>query len=255
MSLVEEIEVKGARQRNASFSPGRDMETVVRPVKTFFEEDEERDERPFFKRYWIPIAVLVVAGAAIGITLKTIANSAATARKAPTVISLSLAPPPPPPPVQTPPPEVVQDQQTFQPEEKAEDEPPKPPDEPPIGTNIKGDGSSNGFNLSNSAGSGIGGGKTNASRFGWYAGQVQSKVSEALRANRKTRSAELAIRARIWPDENGRVSRVQLSGSTGDPALDAAIRDEVLSGLQLREPPPPGMPLPIVLRLSAKRPR
>ena len=34
MSLVEEIEVKGARQRNASFSPGRDMETVVRPVNS-----------------------------------------------------------------------------------------------------------------------------------------------------------------------------------------------------------------------------
>jgi periplasmic protein TonB len=255
MSLLQEVELKESRRLNPPLSPGRKVETLVRPGKTFFDEDEERDERPFFKRYWVPIAVLVFAGAAIGMTLKTIANSAATARKAPTVISLTLPPPPPPPPVQTAPPEVVQDQQTFQPEEKPEDEPPKPPDQPPIGTNIKGDGSSNGFNLSNSAGSGVGGGKTNASRFGWYAGQVQSKVSEALRANRKTRTAELAIRARIWPDENGRVTRAQLSGSTGDASLDAAIRDEVLNGLQLREPPPPGMPLPIVLRLSAKRPR
>ncbi|HEY2712925.1 MAG TPA: TonB C-terminal domain-containing protein [Chthoniobacterales bacterium] len=255
MTLVEEIELKSSRQHGPSFSPGRKMQSVVRPGRAFLDEDEERDERPLLKRYWIPIAVLVVAGVAIGITLKTIANSAATARKAPTVISLSMPPPPPPPPVQTAPPEVVQDQQTFQPEEKPEDEPPKPPDQPPIGTNIKGDGSSNGFNLSNSAGSGAGDGRTNASRFGWYAGQVQSKVSEALRANRKTRTAELAIRARIWPDENGHVTRAQLSGSTGDASLDAAIRDEVLSGLQLREPPPPGMPLPIVLRLSAKRPR
>ena len=44
-----------------------------------------------------------------------------------------------------------------------------------------------------------------------------------------------------------------MAGSTGDPSLDSAIRDEVLNGLQL-QPPPLGMPIPITLRLAARRP-
>jgi outer membrane biosynthesis protein TonB len=148
----------------------------------------------------------------------------------------------------------MEDRQTFQPEEKPEEEPPKPPDEPPIGTNIKGDGTENSFGLGNAAGEGFGDRAAKASRFGWYAGQVQSKISEALRNNRRTHAAELSVRARIWPDASGRITRSQLSGSTGDPSLDRAIQDEVLTGLQLREPPPAGMPMPIVLRLTAKRP-
>ena len=37
-------------------------------------------------------------------------------------------------------------------------------------------------------------------------------------------------------------------------AWAAAIKDEVLAGLQLREPPPEDMPVPIVMRLNARRP-
>jgi len=48
---------------------------------------------------------------------------------------------------------------------------------------------------------------------------------------------------------------VELSGSTGEPALDAALKNQVLNGLQLQEPPPSDMPLPIVMRLTARRPQ
>jgi hypothetical protein len=36
--------------------------------------------------------------------------------------------------------------------------------------------------------------------------------------------------------------------------MESAIKNEVMAGLQLREPPPKDMPLPIVLRLTAQRP-
>jgi periplasmic protein TonB len=49
------------------------------------------------------------------------------------------------------------------------------------------------------------------------------------------------------------VSRVQVS-STGDPELDAVIRNEVFGGLVLREPPPKDMPMPMVARVTARRP-
>jgi TonB family protein len=64
----------------------------------------------------------------------------------------------------------------------------------------------------------------------------------------------MMIEVRVWPDATGRITRAKLDRSTGDAALDAAIRDEALSGLQLQQPPPEGMPTPIVLRVSARRP-
>lgn len=136
-------------------------------------------------------------------------------------------------------------------EEQAKAEPPK--DEPPLGTGIKGDGPDS-FGLSGKAGNGrIGGTAGNGSKWGWYANQVQGQVVGAMQRNRKTRAAKLNVTVKVWPDNNGHVLRAQMAGSTGDPSLDSAIRDEVLNGLQL-QPPPPGMPMPITLRLAARRP-
>ena len=143
-----------------------------------------------------------------------------------------------------------------EPEAKPEPKAEAPPD---LGTNIKGDGPSDGFGLNGSNGSGRLGGQANGrgsgSRWGWYAGQVQTRIADALRNNRKTRTASISsLQIRIWPDNTGRVTRAQLVASTGDASVDEAIKSEVLNGLQLQEPPPVGMPTPIVLRMSARRP-
>jgi len=45
-----------------------------------------------------------------------------------------------------------------------------------------------------------------------------------------------------------------LGGSTGDAALDRTIIDEVLTGLQIPQPPPDDMKMPIVMRVTARRP-
>ena len=119
-------------------------------------------------------------------------------------------------------------------------------DNPPpstLATGIKGDGP--GMGLA-SSGNGIGGGNSiggkgggGGSKFGWYAGQVQSKVTQALQRNPKTQKASIArLEVRIWPDSTGRVTRAELANPTGDAAMDAAIRDQILTGLQLQEPPP-----------------
>jgi len=101
-------------------------------------------------------------------------------------------------------------------------------------------------------GNALGGG--NRSRWGWYAGQVQKTVAEALRQNPRLRKAAMSAQVRVWADSNGRVTRVTLAKSTGDPALDEAITSEALRGLQLAEAPPRGMPMPINLKLTARRP-
>jgi outer membrane biosynthesis protein TonB len=87
----------------------------------------------------------------------------------------------------------------------------------------------------------------------WYAGQVQSKISEALRSNSRTRGASLRVDVRVWVDAGGR-TRAELNGSTGDAALDAVLKNEILNGLKLSEPPPAGVKMPITLRLIARRP-
>jgi TonB family protein len=82
---------------------------------------------------------------------------------------------------------------------------------------------------------------------------VQKTIQDALSRNRLTSRAEFARKVRIWADISGRVTRVKLEGSTDDAAIDRAI-DEALTGLQLQEPPPKEMPMPIVMRLVARRP-
>ncbi len=138
--------------------------------------------------------------------------------------------------------------------EKEEEAPPDPT--PVVDTAIKGPGpapipiaaGNRGFFGNRNSG------LSTKARWYAYAGQVQMRIADALRKNRRTRNANAHIDVRIWPDSLGRITRAQLASSTGDAAVDAAIKDEVLTGLQLQEPPPAGMPMPIVLRVTARRP-
>jgi TonB family protein len=127
-----------------------------------------------------------------------------------------------------------------------------------MGTNIEGNGP-DAFGLAKGGGSGmIGGSGTGkggkGSKFGGYASKVQGSVVQALRNHKKTKSATLNVTARVWLDATGRVTRATITGSSGDPATDAALRNEILTGLQMQAPPPEGMPMPIVMRLKATRP-
>ena len=218
------------------------------------------------------VAFIAVLGAIVAIGIQILGNHGAPAKVSQVSMIKLLAPPPTPPP--TPPPQVqpqptvqqmIEQRQMMEPETKPEkpeqkrDEPPKAHDKAPgpLGLNAKGEGAGDAFGLVGKPGGnglfgdGSGGG---GSRWGWYAGEVQARVEDALQKNSRTRSAALRVEVRIWPDTTGRITRAELIGSTGDAALDAAIKGEVLTGLQLQEPPPAGMPLPIVMRLTERRP-
>jgi len=220
------------------------------------EFDDEPEEQPqnFFKRF--RIAIIVTAAVLTGIIAVAKLASNAGSAKRDTITLVSLAPPPPP--VMTPPPPPPQPEEQKIEEPMIKEEQPKeaaPKDEPPLGTGIKGDGAGDNYGLGSGPGTGRIGGNGDGGKWGWYASQVKSSIEQAMQQNRKTRTASLTVNVRVWPDSSGRISRAQLAGSTGDPALDSALRDEVLSGLQLPEPPPAGMPEPITLRLTARRPR
>ncbi|MFN0078600.1 MAG: TonB C-terminal domain-containing protein [Prosthecobacter sp.] len=176
------------------------------------------------------------------------------------IVNPVIDPPPPPPmpkkeplPVEKPKDMIVQPPavNVAKPVNKTKDE----PKSPPLGTAIAG-GDGSGLSIGDSRGGssliGDQGGNKEGSLWGWYAGTVQSRIADALRGHPLTRRASFSNIVKIWSDATGRITRVKLSSSTGDQAVDNAIENEVLQGLVLAEAPPAGMPMPINLRLSAR---
>jgi outer membrane biosynthesis protein TonB len=234
----------------------------------------EDEERSAFQKYRVILGCGLVAVVAVLVWFgQKHSTRASRPRQEQNVILVNLPPPPPvppaprPPPQSAPPPAESQQKMIEQaPINETEPKPVEPPkteapasDAPALGTSIQGNGQSDGFGLSggDSFGGGTGGkGNTvsrgSSSRWGWYAGHVQSAISQALQSNANTRTANFRVDVQIWSDRTGRITRVHLVRSTGDAALDGAITNDVLAGLILQEPPPDGMPMPIVLRLTAR---
>lgn len=226
-------------------------------------DSEERAGRGFFQRFGFVLGIAgVIAVVAVVFVGQSLFKKTPSVRRAPEVtmvriVAAPLPPPPPPPPEQR----LAQEKMIDQPlVDQSEPPPEAAPAASEIGTNLKGDGPSDGFGLSGNGNSGfvVGSrdpaGNATSNRWGRYAGQVQAAIGDALRRHPETRDASFRIVVRIWPDSAGRVRRAQLASSSGDLALDRIIKEDVLTGLQLREPPPEGMPFPIVMRLSARRP-
>ena len=234
-------------------------------------DDLHDDDEGFFSRNkgMIIIGVCVLAGGGFAFSqMRKPEKEAAPKKRLEMVMVMPMMPPPPPPPPppsppkqEEPPPEEEKEEEMIEqpPEEIAQKPDDKPADEPkdePVGTAITGGDGTSGLGLGGGTGGGGmigGGGGRKGSRWGWYAGHVQSAVADALRRNSRTKSAQMTVVARVWADATGRITRAQIKGSSGDSALDQAIADEILTGLQLSEPPPSDMPMPINLRLTARR--
>jgi hypothetical protein len=182
-----------------------------------------------------------------------------------TIVNVTPPPPPPPPPPEEKIPEekmVDAPQMTdVKPEEKVEtpkEAPPEPADEPPpgpLGLDEAAQGPGDSFNLAGTPGGrGLLGGGGGGSAWGYYESVVTREVEAALRSNPKTRTGVGQMQVRIWADQTGRVTRVQLSGTSGNPDIDAAIRGGALVGLALGSAPPSDMPMPIVTRITMRQP-
>lgn len=232
----------------------------------FYEE-----EPSFFQKHRLILAgiiVTVIAGAVW--SAQKLFQRTSQSRPEQRMVMVSLPPTShlPPPPVQAPPPPTELEQKMIMQdpvnamEFKSDETPsvaPAADETPGVGTSIQGDGPADAFGLRgrNSFGNFVGSAKTEqrttGTRWGWYAGQVQQAISRALQDHKSTRTADFRVEAKIWADQAGRITRARLDGSTGNVALDKAIADDVLTGLVLQESPPDGMPMPIVLRLTARR--
>ncbi len=184
-----------------------------------------------------------------------------------TVVNIVPPPPPPPPPEQKMLEQPKVTEETKMIEQPLDEKPPeKPADEPvkdakseeppgPLSLDAKATGPGDLFNLgSKVGGSPYGGRGGGGSKFGWYASIVQTQIEAAIRANEKTKNAVMQLQFRIWADNTGRISRVELVNSSGSAEVDAAIRNDVIGRLTLREAPPTDMPMPINVRATGRKP-
>ncbi len=220
------------------------------------------EKRGFGARYGFVIGIVVLGAVGAVLFNKMFSGqNGPPPRKAQELVMIKPPPPAPPPPPPPPTPQEAPKEQMMEqtPVDQTEAKPePQEAPSPAIGTNIQGNGTPDGFGLSGNKsgflGGGQAGGKSNGSRFGWYAAMVIRALTDALTENPLTRNASFNVKVRIWSDVGGRVTKAKLAETTGDPRVDEAIKNEILNGFQLKEPPPDGMPMPIVMRLIARRP-
>ena len=201
---------------------------------------------------------LVVAGGAVSLFRSGNGSHRPMVHKA--EVMITVLPPPPPPPVPTPPPPPPPKEQEMVEQKPVDIEEPEPvpteaPQDQALSTNNTGNGPDMGLRSGtggNSNPTQIGGGRRGG-KWDHYAVSVQNTIAETLRRNSDVRHASFSLKVRVWADANGRITRANLMGSSGEPAIDQAIRNQVLTGLQLPEPPPADMPMPINMRISARK--
>lgn len=165
-------------------------------------------------------------------------------------------PPPPPPPKEEPPPEEEKEEEMAAEEEPPPDAQNKPDDKPadePIGTAIAG-GDGSGLGLGGGiGGNGIGGTGTGRgySERGRWQGKFGRGVQEILSRHAGLKFAKGSVPFRVWLDDSGRITRVVLNGSTGNPEHDDMLKNRALVG-QVLEPAPPGTPMPVIMRFNGR---
>ncbi len=231
-------------------------------------DTEAASNRGAYLRYGAVVAVVMLLFAGGGYLLMSGSDMPAPKQvRELTVVNIIPPPPPPPPPEQKmlEQPKVTEEAKML--EQPLDEKPPeKPADDPvkdakseeppgPLALDAPATGPGDSFNLgSKVGGSPYGGRGGGGSKFGWYASIVQTQIEAAIRANERTKNAVMQLQFRIWADNTGRISRVELVNSSGSAEVDAAIRNDVIGRLTLREPPPNDMPMPINVRATGRKP-
>jgi protein TonB len=162
-------------------------------------------------------------------------------------------PPPPPPPDQPPPPPPEKTEEQLpkdQPEPPPEDQ--SPPPAQPLGVDAEGSAGSDAFGLAaRQGGSDLIGGTGNAP-FAWYTNRISDTIRDHLAAAPCTKSAKGSLSVRVLMEADGRVKQIKLATTTGNPKTDECIETALASITRMTDPPPPGMPEQVNLRIVAR---
>lgn len=195
--------------------------------------------------------ILVVVGIGLAVVIAWNLTNQQTVTERPNQVTTTtvILPPPPPPP----PPEPEQVEQPPEPTvappiEQPVDTPP-PPDQssdPTPGDNAltarEGAGPSN-YGLARGDGSGtrIGGRPGGGDAFAAYANVALGGIRQAAQGDRELSRGRYSVQLAVTVGPDGRITNVRVIGG-GDERRNARLR-EVLTGLQLSQRPPAGLPV------------
>ncbi|EDX80478.1 hypothetical protein BBAL3_1635 [Brevundimonas sp. BAL3] len=215
----------------------------------FMADDPPPPRRRGLRINWPIVAViLVLAGIVAAVLLQP--STVSERQRNDKTVRVVLPPPPPPPPPQVQPVEQPPEP-TPTPMDQPVDQAPPPPDapsEPTVGdsalTAREGAGPSNyGLAVGNGSGTRIGGRPGGGDGgFGAYANIALAGVRQAAQADRELSRARFTVRLAVTVGPDGRIVNVRLVNSTGDARRDARLI-QVLTGVQLSQRPPPGLPV------------
>lgn len=184
--------------------------------------------------------------------------------KKPPKISLipTTPPPPPPPPKEEKKPEPPKEQKEVKEVPQA---PPKEAPPAPATPDLKMDGpagdgpsafssgkiTSEDLSKFGTGGGGDGGGKGLFNPFTNYATMIKGELQRYLSKNKDLRQKAYKVEVHVWVAADGRLTRHDLIGSTGDSDMDEAIRQALAQMGTFTGGPPADMPMPVRLRLKA----
>jgi protein TonB len=178
------------------------------------------------------------------------------------VQQISLVKPPPPPKEEKPPepePPKLEDEKPMDlaeplpmPEQPMET-PDAPPPGPDLGLDAAGTAGSDSFGLvGKKGGQGLINGGGGGDAHLWYAGLIKKEMQALLNDHSEVRRNKYSVVVKVWVERDGRISQVDLQGSTGDPTVDRALRTTLTTAARLQQPPPADMPQPVRLRITSR---
>jgi len=168
-------------------------------------------------------------------------------------VTLVTPPPPPPPKVVEKPPEPEKVQEKIEtpkelPMEKPQPVSPEPPSSANLGVDADAGVGGDAFGLQARRGGGnlIGGSGGGGSLYGWYAGQISTKLQKTANDIIQKEGGVPPgkwekVSFEVTVDVFGKITKFSILKSSGNPKIDDAVKN-ALQMAHSFEPPPPGMP-------------
>ena len=226
---------------------------------------EKRKKRSSGKLIWTAsaaIALILVSGGAL-VAKILIADDEGKRRQVVQMVTLIQPPPPPPIREKPPEPEIKKQEIVEDKKEEAKEEDSKETDDAPagdqLGLDADGDAGSDAFGLVGKKGGrallgGDPGGEL-MQRYAWYMALIQEelrkKIKKQLDESGGIPGGRLEAIVRIIMDEAGGIVDFSIVGSSGNRAMDEAVR-EALASARIHEAPPQGMPRAMKIRISSQ---
>lgn len=214
-------------------------------------------------RRWVGPTVGAIAVLLLGALVWHFAGSTVGVRReAPRVATITPLPPPPPPPKEKPP-EPKKVEEDIKPVEKPQDIPQKPVDAPKpsndvaksVTMNADAQAGGDAFNIGAGDGGGmVGSGGGNGAGTGSYDQYLGYAIQQAVQRDDRVNRLAFDVRADIWLDADGKLTRAELVGSSGNPKTDEALVDALRAMPHIDVAPPSSLHFPLRVAIRGKRP-